>query len=333
VRKNQREAKSPDYSKYSKEKVIQILSEREKEHKKIENFYRTQVDELEAELSDARELIISLFDERNDVDIELAQVWKQRQDFKSQLQSLEIELSRKTLEKGQLLHNFELANIQIHRLEQQLQEEQQKIDILNTQNISLTQAVLVEKAKTSEVAKDRDSKTVEIDTLNKVLENMQVEINQLQKQRDFSENLTDKKLQDAIAQLSMIILAKNKSYKLTPEQRYLISQVFGENCSKIFESLEAKGKELNQKIEELNVELEKTKKIIQRQEKEMEEMRKKNKDACLVESELRKKLNKKNARKFEAIKFLQCQAAMNEELIRIYNESSVNSLSDDTRDQ
>ena len=107
VRRNQREAKPPDYNSKSKEKLIQILNDREKEHRKIETFYRTQVDELEAELCDARELIISLIDERNDVDHELVQVRKQRQDFKSQLQCIEIELSRKNLEKDEVTHNLD----------------------------------------------------------------------------------------------------------------------------------------------------------------------------------------------------------------------------------
>ena len=150
VRKNQREAKPPDYHKYSKEKVVQILQDREKDHKKIEAFYRTQVDELEAELCDARELVISLIDERNEIDIELGQVRKQRQELKAQVQSQEIDLSKKNIEKDELLHNLDLAHKQIHRLTQQIQEEQQKIEILNTQNQSLQETFSQERAKSAE---------------------------------------------------------------------------------------------------------------------------------------------------------------------------------------
>ena len=153
IKKSQKEAKPPDYNKYSKEKLVQLLTDREKDHRKIEAFYRNQVDELEAELSDARELIISLIDERNDVDMELASVRKQKQEFKSQVQCLEIELNKKGLEKSELTHNLELTQNQVHRYSQQLQEEQQKIEMLNTQNASLQGAISNERKNYTECLK------------------------------------------------------------------------------------------------------------------------------------------------------------------------------------
>ncbi|OMJ86107.1 hypothetical protein SteCoe_12465 [Stentor coeruleus] len=245
IRKNQRDIKPPDYTNYSKEKVIQILNEQEKDHRKVEAFYRTQVDELEAELCDARELIISLIDERNEVDLELVQVRKQRQDFRTQVQCFEVEINKKNLDKEELNHNLELAEKQIHRLTQQIEEEQQKIEMLNTQTSSLQESLQQEKQISSELTQKLIISNSELEMLNKVIEDMQKEHNELRKHRDFAENLTDKTLKDAITKLSMIILAKDKSYTLTPEHKYLIKQLLGENYSKIIETAEKKYDELN----------------------------------------------------------------------------------------
>ena len=251
VRKGQREAKAPDYSSKSKEKLIQILTDREKDHRKIETFYRTQVDELEAELCDARELIISLIDERNDVDYELNQVRKQRQEFKSQLQSIEIELSRRNLEKDELTHNLELSNKQINRYSQQLEEEQQKIEMLNLQTSSLQESLQREKQEVVELNKKLKDAKNEIASAAKLVEELQGENSDLKTNQDYVESFTDASTKTAIMNLSMIILSKDMSYSLTPEQRYLIKHVFGEDCTKIIDSREKIIKELSEKNKEL----------------------------------------------------------------------------------
>lgn len=251
VKKNQREVKLPDYSAKSKEKLIQILTEREKDHRKIETFYRGQVDELESELCDARELIISLIDERNDVDFELTQVRKQRQEFKTQLQSIEIELSRKTLEKDELAHNLELAQKQTHRYSQLLEEEQQKIGMLNVQTSSLQEALGKEKQNQLETMKKLKKMQDELVLNEKMMEKLLAENTELRAKQNYVEEFTDESMKNAIMSLGMIILSKDMSYTLAPEQRYLIKHVFGEDCSKIIDKYEKKIKELNEKNKEL----------------------------------------------------------------------------------
>lgn len=209
------------------------------------------MDELEAELCDARELIISLIDERNDVDYELTEVRKQRQDYKTQLQNTEIELSKKILEKDEINHNYELANKQIHRYSQQLEEEQQKIELLNIQTGTLQDSLQKEKQTNAELLKKISDMTAELKSLNKTMEEVQTELIKLRKEQELAENLTDSSTKDAIMKLSMIILSKDKSYSLTPEQRYLIKQVFGENCTKLIDSAEKRIEELNQKNRKL----------------------------------------------------------------------------------
>ena len=251
MRKNQQEAKPTDYNKFSKEKLVLILSDREKEHRKIETFYRTQVDELEAELCDARELIISLIDDQNDIDQELFEIRKQRQDFKSQMQSLEIELSKKVLEKDEIFHNFELDQKQIHRYSQQLEEEHQKIEMLNVQTTTLQDSLQKEKQAGFELNKKLSDAKAEILEQSKTLEELQIEVGELKRNQEFAENLTDSNTKDAIMNLSMIILSKDKSHTLTDVQKYLINQVFGTKCSKLIEASEQKIEKLNEKNKRL----------------------------------------------------------------------------------
>lgn len=176
--------------------------------------------------------------------MELASVRKQKQEFKSQVQCLEIELNKKSLEKSELTHSLELLQNQVHRYSQQLQEEQQKIEMLNTQNSSLQGAIGTEKKNCSENLKKVAELEKEIDNREKVIGELQNEVVELRKNKNFTENLTDKKLQDAITNLSMIILNKDKSYSLNPEQRFLVKQIFGENCSKVLEASDLKYQEL-----------------------------------------------------------------------------------------
>jgi len=171
-------------------------------------------------------------------------VRKQKQEFKSQVQCLEIELNKRLLEKSELNHNLELAQNQIHRYSQQLQEEQQKIEMLNTQNTALQGSIGNEKRNHSDGLKKLSELEKELENREKLINELNSELVELRKNKNFTENLTDKKLQDAITNLSMIILNKDKSYSLNPEQRFLVKQIFGENCSKIIEASDLKYQEL-----------------------------------------------------------------------------------------
>ena len=148
------------------------------------------------------------------------------------------------MDKSDLAHNLDLAHKQNSRFSQQLQEEQQKIEMLNTQISSLQSALALEKSLLSEASKKLSQGEKDSESLKKTIEELQVQNSDLSKSKSFTENLTDKKLQDAVTQLSMIILNKEKSYTLSPETRYLVNQIFGENCSKIIEASDNKYQKL-----------------------------------------------------------------------------------------
>ncbi|CAG9326529.1 unnamed protein product [Blepharisma stoltei] len=255
VRKHQNEAKPPDYSNVSKEKLIQILEDHEKEHRKIETFYRTQVDELEAELCDARQLILQLIDERYELDDELSTVRAQRQDLKKQLQALEIDQSRLNIEKDDLNHNLDLSQKQIRRLTQQNEEEQQKVDMLKSQTISLQESLTKEKQISAEALVQLSALREEFATTKKAFDELINENYQLQKKQEVVEDFTDESTKEAIKQLSLIILSKDKPYVMSPVTKMLVKEVFGEQCSKVIDIYESKLETLNGKIKSLRDEV------------------------------------------------------------------------------
>jgi predicted nucleic acid-binding Zn-ribbon protein len=192
-----------------------------------------------------------LIDERNDVDLELSQVRKQKQEFKSQVQYLEIELNKRSMETSEISHKLDLAQKQVTRRSQQVQEEQQKIDLLNTQITSLQSSLSLEKGQVQDLTKKIQSLEKDLQNSFKQIEDLQKSLSEMSKSKIFTENLTDKKLQDAVTQLSMIILNKEKSYTLSPETRYLVNQIFGENCSKIIEASDSKFQKLSETCKSL----------------------------------------------------------------------------------
>ena len=167
------------------------------------------------------------------------------------MQCIEIELSRKNLEKDEVTHNLELAYKQIHRHSQQLEEEQQKIEMLNIQISSLQESLHREKQTQLETAKKLKETKDELTNISKIHEELLNENTDLKRKQEIAENMTDSVTKDAIMKLGMIILSSQKSYSLTPEQRYLLNQAFGENCSKIIDSYEKKIQELGEKNKEL----------------------------------------------------------------------------------
>lgn len=227
------------------------MDDREKEHRKIETFYRTQVDELEAELCDARQLILQLIDERYELDDELVQVRNQRQDLKKQVQASELEKSKLVIEKDDLNHNLDISQKQIRRQLQQLEEEQQKVELLKSQTVSLQESLSKEKNIAAEAMAQLSALREESDFNRKLNEELQHEVFQLQKKQEVVEDFTDESTKEAIKQLSLIILSKDKPYVMSPVTQMLVKEVFGEQCSKVIDIYEQKLEALNGKIKSL----------------------------------------------------------------------------------
>ena len=257
TKQHKNQTKEVDYSSLPKDKLVNILKSREKEFKKIETYYRTQVDELEAELCDSRETLLELIEEKSTIEQELSDLRTQKNTLKNQVQKLECENSDSALYVQSLEHELELSARQNQRLNQNLEEEQQKIGILNKQIKTLQDSIASEKTYSERTCNELANAKHEIELLKNTIDELEDEAFELRKNQEGFECLTEDSVKEAIQQLSLIILSDNKNFALNPASKLLVKQIFGENATKAIKHYESQIETLSKSNQELKQQIKK----------------------------------------------------------------------------
>jgi chromosome segregation ATPase len=251
IRKQQERVTQMDYSLYSKERLIFWIHEMESEHRRIETFYRCKIDELDNELSRAKEKILRLIDDKNEYEEELMKLLKERKELKEEIHELDVDKSELQVQIQNIQHDLNLTQREITRQENQLQEDEQKINLLNKQIEGLKDSLKKEKGFNSDALFQLEEYRKEQDRLKVSVENLQDELMQLRYNKECGAIPDLDTTLQAIQQLSLIILSKDKIAFLDPSTRSMIQKVFGENGSKVFEMYEKKLAQLKAEKKEI----------------------------------------------------------------------------------
>jgi hypothetical protein len=212
-------------------------------------YYRCKLDDLENSLTHNKELTLRLIEKNNELEDELLRLLRERKGIREEAYQFKLDREQSILSLNNTQHELSQALREIQRFELQIDEDTQKIEMLEYNNKSLSDQLDEARATIAKLSSQLESEKNEREENEKMMECMSNELRELREYQ--SVNADSETTFNAIQSLSMIILSKERMAAVDPNIRNLVQIVFGESGSKVIRMYEKKLSQLRHEKKEI----------------------------------------------------------------------------------